>query len=184
MIDEPLGTVPKPHRDLLLTSARVLVTIIIALVCLIGIGLLTAAAALPVWQSEVFAKVFEETGKHPGGDFIVALEAIFVLLFVGGILAFRWLRQLGRIIDSVALGDAFAPINAARLENMGWLTFGIEAISLPAGAIAGYLTHHFGREHIEIGPSLGGVLMALVLFILARVFREGAAMRADLEGTV
>jgi hypothetical protein len=184
MTDEPHGDAPKPRRDLLLTSARVVLTIIVALVCVIGVGLLAAAAALPLWQTEVFAKVFEETGKHPGGDFIVALEGLFVLLFVGGILAYRWLRQLGRIIDSVAHGEAFAPLNAARLENMGWLTFGIEAISIPAGAIAGYLTHHFGREHIEIGPSLTGVLMGLVLFILARVFREGAAMREELEGTV
>ena len=32
--------------------------------------------------------------------------------------------------------------------------------------------------------SLSGILMVLVLFILARVFRHGAAMREDLEGTV
>ena len=31
---------------------------------------------------------------------------------------------------------------------------------------------------------LGGILLALVLFILARVFRKGAEMRAELEGTV
>ena len=32
--------------------------------------------------------------------------------------------------------------------------------------------------------SLTGLAVGLVLFILARVFRQGAAMRADLEGTV
>ena len=36
----------------------------------------------------------------------------------------------------------------------------------------------------DIEFSLTGVLLALVLFILARVFRHGAAMREDLEGTV
>ena len=29
-----------------------------------------------------------------------------------------------------------------------------------------------------------GILLVLILFILARVFRHGAAMREDLEGTV
>jgi hypothetical protein len=36
----------------------------------------------------------------------------------------------------------------------------------------------------DFGVSLGGLLLALTLFILARVFRQGAAMREDLEGTV
>lgn len=31
---------------------------------------------------------------------------------------------------------------------------------------------------------LGGIILAITLFILARVFRQGAAMRNDLEGTV
>jgi hypothetical protein len=31
---------------------------------------------------------------------------------------------------------------------------------------------------------LSGLLLVLVLFILARVFRVGAAMRDDLEGTI
>jgi hypothetical protein len=37
---------------------------------------------------------------------------------------------------------------------------------------------------MDAGIDFGGVLTALLLFILARVFREGAAMRKDLEGTV
>jgi hypothetical protein len=37
---------------------------------------------------------------------------------------------------------------------------------------------------VDFGLSFGGVLLALVLFILARVFRKGAEMRAELEGTV
>jgi hypothetical protein len=67
---------------------------------------------------------------------------------------------------------------------MGWLTVIVEALSIPGGALAAYLTHLFDRAHLEIGLSLGGILMALVLFILARVFREGARMREELEGTV
>ena len=52
------------------------------------------------------------------------------------------------------------------------------------GAFAAWLAHEFRRAHIEVGVSFSGILMALVLFILARVFREGARMREDLEGTV
>ena len=36
----------------------------------------------------------------------------------------------------------------------------------------------------DFGFSGGGLLLMLVLFILARVFRRGAEMREELEGTV
>ena len=38
------------------------------------------------------------------------------------------------------------------------------------------------EDHISI--SLSGIMLILTLFILARVFRQGAMMRAELEGTV
>ena len=37
---------------------------------------------------------------------------------------------------------------------------------------------------VDADFSTNGLLLALVLFILARVFRTGAKMREDLEGTV
>jgi hypothetical protein len=38
--------------------------------------------------------------------------------------------------------------------------------------------------HFKADVPLAGLFLALVLFILARVFREGTRMRDDLEGTV
>ena len=35
-----------------------------------------------------------------------------------------------------------------------------------------------------LNAAIGGFLLSLVLFILARVFRLGAEMRSDLEGTI
>lgn len=184
MTDDTTDQPRAPQGDALLTAARVVLTIIIAIVCLTGLGLIVGAALLPVFQERISASIMTETGKPFGPDLIVTAELLFAIIFAMGVLAYRWLRQLGRIIASVGQHDPFAPVNAERLANMGWLTVGIEALSIPAGVIAGYLTKHFDRAHIDFGLSLGGVLMALVLFILARVFREGAAMRADLEGTV
>jgi hypothetical protein len=37
---------------------------------------------------------------------------------------------------------------------------------------------------IQVDLPLAGLFLALVLFILARVFREGTRMREDLEGTI
>ena len=57
------------------------------------------------------------------------------------------------------------------------------------GVTVAKLTASFGQTIYMVGLSLFfgailGILLALVLFILARVFREGAAMRSELEGTV
>ena len=53
-----------------------------------------------------------------------------------------------------------------------------------------YLDSTIGDAHdklkidTDFGFDGGGILLILILFILARVFRHGAAMREDLEGTV
>jgi hypothetical protein len=69
---------------------------------------------------------------------------------------------------------------------MGWLAVSIEALKIPTSAIAIFIATQV-KEHtftIDLDFSFTGLLIALVLFILARVFRHGAEMRADLEGTV
>lgn len=177
-------SITPPRRDALLTSARLLVTIIMVLIGLICVGLTAAVIAAPIFHDELLAKMAEHAGHAPSGPVMLAIVACLVLLLAICAIGFVWLRLLRRIIDSVGSGEPFAAINAERLSRMGWLTVAIEAVSVPAGAIAGYLTHLSHRQHVDIGLSLGGVLMALILFILARVFREGAAMREELEGTV
>jgi Protein of unknown function (DUF2975) len=174
---------PSP-RDWLLTSARWLVTTMIVVLCLAGLLLLAAAIATPLAQDWLSAEVLAKIGRPLTTKEVLSAELFFALAGVIGFLAFCWLRQLRRIIDSVGQGDAFTLMNAERLANMGWLTVGIEAISIPGGTTAHYLSQQLDRQDIGMGFSLEGILLALVLFILARVFREGAAMREELEGTV
>jgi hypothetical protein len=54
------------------------------------------------------------------------------------------------------------------------------------GAIGGWIAQFDKSGHVRIdaGISGNGLLLVLVLFILARVFRQGTAMREELEGTV
>ena len=106
---------------------------------------------------------------------LIAVTAVLGLLFI---------RLLRRIIDSVAQGDPFIPENAVRLSQMGWLSVAVQLIAIPAGALSGWIAYTGHLRYIDVGFSVGGVVLALILFILARVFRQGAQMRADLEGTV
>ena len=116
---------------------------------------------------------------HPG--FPLALAGLLVAALV--LLATMWVftRNLRRIVDSVATGDPFIPENAVRLRQMAWLAIANQVIGMPIH-LFGAMMHD--RTHHEMSFSLNGVLLPLVLFILARVFRTGAAMREELEGTV
>ena len=49
-----------------------------------------------------------------------------------------------------------------------------------ADFVEGFLMEDGGVFNVE----LTGILLTLILFILARVFREGSRMREELEGTV
>lgn len=87
-----------------------------------------------------------------------------------------FLRILWRIVGTAAAGSPFADANADRLTRMGWVTLLLTGAStLRAFALDGSGT---------LFEPWGSLLLALTLFILARVFRQGAAMREDLEGTV
>ncbi len=175
---------PQPRRDALLTSARLLVTVIMAIVVVIGVALTFAAITTPLFHDAVMVKIAPHAIEPLGGGTIAAISVFLLIMVAFMALSFVWLRELRRIIDSVGQGDAFNPINALRLARMGWIVVAIELAAVPGGALAAWLGHLFHRERIEVGLSLGGILMALVLFILARVFREGAKMREELEGTV
>ena len=59
-------------------------------------------------------------------------------------------------------------------------------VSFVAGLLGDYAEKTLGddRFSMEFNLTLSGLALAVILFILARVFRKGADMRAELEGTV
>jgi hypothetical protein len=93
-----------------------------------------------------------------------------------------------QLIDSTASDDPFTVTNADRLARMGWLSLAIQLCGVPLGAMALWLSEHIKADKadldINIGFSGSGLVLMLVLFILSRIFRHGAAMREELEGTV
>lgn len=121
---------------------------------------------------------------------LAPLVTLLVVALAMAVALFTFLGKLRAIIDTVGAGDAFIPANAQRLSTMAWLLLSTQLLSVPAVALAAMLAQAVGKVGklkiaiVGDGLDLTGLLLVLVLFILARVFREGAAMRADLEGTV
>lgn len=105
-------------------------------------------------------------------DGIVLMFSLIPLLAIVG----WFLRTLWRIVGTVAAGSPFTGANADRLTRMAWLALLLKGASVVRSVA-------LGEAETPVDVS-GGLLLALTLFILARVIRQGAAMREDLEGTV
>ena len=119
---------------------------------------------------------------HP----LVAVMAL-CLMAAGFAAMFLFFGRLRAIIASAQHGDPFIPENAARLETMAWLLLGWEVLNVVTGVLRLYLANLVSETPDRLNWSLydlDGLFIVLVLFILARIFRHGAAMRDDLEGTV
>lgn len=137
-----------------------------------------------IWQDRIIAGLSERAGRPLDQDIIYAINGAQLLVAMTAALGYLFVRHLRRIIDTVAEGDPFIPQNAVRLRTMGWIAVTVQLIALPAGALAGWISYKSHVQYIDIGVSLGGIVLALILFVLARVFGKGAEMRDELEGTV
>ena len=171
-------------KDPLLVAGRILTFLLMGLTGLVVFILLGMIPVLLFNQGE-----FTELVAESGASFSMALSvAILALLLAAALtaMAFHFFQLLGRIIDTVEGGEPFTPVNADRMSRMGWITLGFHALAVPLVFMVVYLGDALPSENLRVDYefSLTGLLLAIVLFILARVFRHGAAMRDDLEGTV
>jgi hypothetical protein len=175
-------------KDPLLTAARLVIGF---LMIVLGIGIAAIAIAIPALllnQEKVLAE-FAEKGAAVGPEIFGAI--VIAMLCLAGFLALAiwFLALLRTIVNTVAEGDPFVPDNARRLARMGWIVVGTQVVTIPAMAMLLWIAEALKEAegyHIDAdgGVSGGAIVLILVLFILARVFRHGAAMREDLEGTV
>lgn len=158
----------------------------------LGIGAAACAVALPailIMHDKVASAIAGELPSVPAPQFITAIAAVLVLAIALLALVFMILLLLKRIVDTVGEGDPFVPQNALRLTRMAWLSLVVQFVSLPLAGIGMWLERVADGDPVDVHVSNGGLsgnglLLVLVLFILARVFRKGAEMRAELEATV
>lgn len=114
---------------------------------------------------------------------IIWLRWIAIIIAPVVPLAHIILTGLIAMIDSVADGTALSVVNADRLRQIAWALIGINVLDLAFGVVTTWAEANMGNP-MGWTLSLTGWLAALMLFILGRVFRDGAAMREELEGTV
>lgn len=111
------------------------------------------------------------------------LRLVLVIGIAGFLPARILFVRLSAILRSVETGDAFVAENGIRLRQIGWALLALQIIDLAYGWVA-LSVSTATDEYLGWSFSFAGWLSVLLVFVLARVWTQGAGMRDDLEGTV
>jgi hypothetical protein len=171
-----------PYPDTLTLSRRVL-RVVIKLNLLMGALIMALLIATLVAEGPVMGALGVQPAQFSPRVF-VGMRMIMVLGICGVPVVHFILTRLLMIVDTVSTGNPFVAANAARLQAIAWALLGLELMHFAVGAAAASVSSAGVPLDIGWGFSLTRCLAVLLLFVLARVFEEGARMREDLEGTV
>ena len=170
--------------DRLLFFTRLALTLVMALSIFAAVA---AVLTLPILYFRYDRVSAEMAASGIRAEWIPWVVMMVLGLALLSMLAFFFLRHLRRIVDSVSDGDPFVPINADRLRYMAWIAVASQVVLIaitPTIVWFDALPHKQNVHHGSDGLSFAALILALLLFILARVFRVGTAMRDELEGTI
>ena len=172
-----------PTTALAWSRPLISVLIVINLVYAAGVSLMFVVSVLPgtiLWRALQMLP-FPEGHRD---EIVLGLRAIMLVGVAAALVVDRVLRLLRAIVDTVRAGDPFLVVNARRLETIAWWVLAGEGLRLLIGAIALAAASSMPALDLDLGFSVTPWLAVLLLFVLARVFAQGARMRSDLEGTV
>jgi hypothetical protein len=176
-------TNPQKRSDRPLALSRTVLRLLVKLNVVFGI-LIFALLVATLIAAEPVMRALGVTPAPGGVRLIFAMRGIMVI----GILAVPvvhliYIRLLA-IVETVNAGDPFVAENASRLQTIAWAIAGLELLHVGVALLADVVSA--GTQEIDVGGqfSLTRWLTILLLFVLARVFDQGARMRDELAGTV
>ncbi len=131
----------------------------------------------------------EIEGVARGAALEIAAAAVVAGLCCVVLVVFTF-RAIEGIVDTAISGDPFVNENADRLARVGWLLLALSGVGFVAGGVIKLMVEHLVpanlHHHVDFGfgTSPSELLVVLLVFVLAQIFRRGSEMRAELEGTV
>jgi len=173
---------PKSYPGALALSRKVL-RVVISLNLLMGFLILVLLIASLAAETPVMGALGAPAAAR-GSMLFLGMRLIMVIGICAVPIAHFVLTRLLTIVDTVSVGNPFVTANAARLQAIAWAIFTLELMHFVVGAVAAAISSRAEPLHIGWGFSVTRWLAVLLLFVLARVFEQGARMREELEGTV
>lgn len=148
-------------------------------------GLFTLLLVLLLVAPDLFRDTFAQAldGERPMEAALLWIRLACVIVIPVAIAAHVIFTRLVAMLRDTQAGRAFTETNAQRLATIAWALLAINLADLVFGQVSLWASEASG-EYFGWSPALTGWLAVPLLLILARIFKEGAAMRDDLEGTV
>jgi hypothetical protein len=174
--------VPRPNPGALGFTRRAL-RALIALNLLVGFLVLALLIATLVAETPVIGAL----GVPPTEENAALIAGMRLIMAIGVVmvpLGHVVLTRLLALVDTVGRSDPFVVENAMRLRTMAWAVLGLEILHLGVGVIASSVSSREQPLDVDWSFSFTRWIAVLLLFVLARVFEQGALMRDDLQGTV
>ncbi|MDQ4088110.1 MAG: DUF2975 domain-containing protein [Pseudomonadota bacterium] len=147
----------------------------------VGAGALLIGCFLVSFAFEPAVREFF-TKQPPRTDpaLLMPILRVWMLLAVPAIAAVHvLLSRLLDMVETVRAADPFVPENGVRMHTIAWCMLAVQLFDLACGALAAAM--NAAGSNIHWSFSVTGWLAVALLFVLARVFDEGARIRADLE---
>jgi hypothetical protein len=180
---------------------------VIGTTLLIAVLICGAVAVIAAWHSGFFSQLLVRLTKEIGAVTLNAgtLHATFnpltgitaadvariALTALAGaaiviLLAQFILRAILRIVVSTSVGDPFIAKNALDIVHVAWLWLGVLAAEILTKLAVYGVAPAAVRAKLgdPVAIPLTGLFAALLIFVLARIFRRGTQMRGELEATV
>src|ERR1043166_679556 len=173
---------PRSYPDTLALSRKVL-RVLIKLNLLMGVlilALLIASLIAGAWVMRALG-----AGPPEGSSTLFLGMRLIMVIGIGAVPVVHFvLTRLLAIVETVRDGNPFVGANAARLQGIAWAVLALELMHFAVGIVAASVSTAAVPLNLGWGFSLTRWLAVLLLFVLARVFEQGARMREELEGTV
>ena len=149
----------------------------------LGILIIIQAIVINTMAHDHLIRGLAARGMNFGEEIIQVFRLLALMLPVMIVVVHIICRKLIAIIDSVGTNAVFNVVNAARLRAIGWAMLAIQILDVIMGLGVPLIGPNADQYwHWNIGVT--GWFAALLLFVLAKVFEQGAVMRDELDGTI
>lgn len=166
--------------DSALGLSRALLRLFVAL-NFVGLALLLSGFVASFVFEEVVAQYYRQ--REMDAAILIPTLRVWLLLGVPLFAVLQvLLSRLLEIVGTVRLGHPFVRENAMRLRTIAWCLVAVQLLHLSFGVMARFVVA--ANAHVDWSFSLTGWLAVLLLFVLARVFEEGARIRDDLDAMI
>jgi hypothetical protein len=171
-----------PPYSAALPIANIALRILVVLNWTVGIAILALLLVSP--HEQWIMSAFQLTPSPDTTRLIWGLRAVAMIGIVTVPINYLILKRLLAMIDTVRAGDPFVAANAQRLQAIAWALLALQLLGGVIWLIGEAISTPAHPVDLDTSFSVNGWLAVLLVFVLARVFAEGARMRDDLEGTV